>query len=80
MRGQVAIDAIEELRLAGMQIRHHHKNYDGSGFPDGLAGEAIPLAPGVMGRPVSSQNPCIKVFFCLISLAFPTPIFADATK
>jgi diguanylate cyclase (GGDEF)-like protein len=24
-------------------IRHHHERYDGDGYPDGLAGEAIPL-------------------------------------
>jgi putative two-component system response regulator len=28
-------------------IRHHHERYDGAGYPDGLAGEDIPLAARV---------------------------------
>jgi HD-GYP domain-containing protein (c-di-GMP phosphodiesterase class II) len=29
-------------------IRHHHERWDGSGYPDGLAGEAIPLGSRVI--------------------------------
>ena len=29
-------------------IRHHHEKLDGSGYPDGLAGEAIPLTARIM--------------------------------
>jgi len=43
VRGQTAIDPVLELRELGLLIRHHHENYDGSGFPDGLAKDEIPL-------------------------------------
>ncbi|MFZ0796418.1 MAG: HD domain-containing phosphohydrolase [Terriglobales bacterium] len=29
-------------------IRHHHEKFDGSGYPDGLAGENIPIAARVL--------------------------------
>jgi response regulator RpfG family c-di-GMP phosphodiesterase len=31
------------LRLAIDVVRHHHERYDGSGYPDRLAGDAIPI-------------------------------------
>ncbi len=43
VRGQTAIDPVLELRDLGPLIRHHHESFDGSGFPDGLAKEDIPL-------------------------------------
>lgn len=42
VRGQAAVDAIEDLRGAGLLIRHHHETFDGSGFPDGLKADQIP--------------------------------------
>jgi HD-GYP domain-containing protein (c-di-GMP phosphodiesterase class II) len=29
-------------------VRHHHERYDGTGYPDGLRGEAIPLAARIV--------------------------------
>src|SRR5437016_8329203 len=29
-------------------IRHHHERYDGSGYPDGLKGEDIPLGARII--------------------------------
>jgi putative nucleotidyltransferase with HDIG domain len=37
------------LRDAVPVIRHHHERWDGKGYPDGLAGEDIPLAAAVVG-------------------------------
>lgn len=48
VRGQTAVDAVEDLREAGILIRHHHEHLDGSGFPDGLVGEAIPLGARII--------------------------------
>ena len=48
VRGQAAIDRIEELREAGLIIRSHHENYDGSGFPDGLKKADIPLGARIV--------------------------------
>jgi HD-GYP domain-containing protein (c-di-GMP phosphodiesterase class II) len=33
---------------AALVIRHHHERWDGTGYPDGLAGEAIPLGARIV--------------------------------
>ena len=38
---------IEFLGDAKLVVRHHHERWDGQGYPDGLAGEDIPLAARV---------------------------------
>jgi len=48
VRGQMALDAIEDLRMAGVLIRHHHESYDGTGFPDKLKEQDIPLGARII--------------------------------
>jgi putative two-component system response regulator len=36
------------LRTAASIARHHHERWDGSGYPDGLRGDAIPLAARIV--------------------------------
>jgi putative nucleotidyltransferase with HDIG domain len=48
VRGQETVDAFDELQGIGRLIRHHHEEFDGSGFPDGLAGEDIPLGSRII--------------------------------
>lgn len=40
---------IEGAAEAAIIIRHHHERYDGGGYPDGLAGEDIPLCSRIIG-------------------------------
>lgn len=41
--GADIVSRIPQLASCTNGIRHHHEYYDGSGYPDGLKGEAIPL-------------------------------------
>jgi HD-GYP domain-containing protein (c-di-GMP phosphodiesterase class II) len=41
--GAELVGGIEFLDGAAEIVRHHHERWDGRGYPDGLAGEAIPL-------------------------------------
>jgi putative nucleotidyltransferase with HDIG domain len=41
--GAALIATMTPLRELVSAVRHHHENWDGTGYPDGLAGELIPL-------------------------------------
>lgn len=41
--GERILEPIEQLREVRAIVRSAHEHYDGSGYPDGLAGDAIPL-------------------------------------
>jgi putative two-component system response regulator len=41
--GSKIINEIEELRDVASIVRHHHERFDGTGYPDGLKGDAIPF-------------------------------------
>ena len=43
IRGDEIARHVAALRESSAAIRHHHERVDGKGYPDGLAGEAIPL-------------------------------------
>ena len=44
----LADSASEVLRVAEQIARSHHERWDGDGYPDGLAGEAIPLVARIV--------------------------------
>jgi putative two-component system response regulator len=39
---------LKSFKLVLPIIRHHHERFDGSGYPDGLAGESIPLTARIL--------------------------------
>ena len=43
VNGEGALIAMAELHGASQAVRSHHERWDGQGYPDGLAGENIPL-------------------------------------
>jgi HD-GYP domain-containing protein (c-di-GMP phosphodiesterase class II) len=41
--GEEIVRGIGALRQATAAVRHHHERYDGTGYPDGITGAAIPI-------------------------------------
>ncbi|MGA8152216.1 MAG: HD domain-containing phosphohydrolase [Terriglobales bacterium] len=46
--GERICQPLKSFRLVLPIIRHHHEKFDGSGYPDGLKGEAIPLTARII--------------------------------
>jgi HD-GYP domain-containing protein (c-di-GMP phosphodiesterase class II) len=46
--GAELVATMTQLRHLVPAVRHHHENWDGSGYPDGLKGSDIPLASRII--------------------------------
>ena len=46
--GAAIVARLSPLHAAVPIVRHHHERWDGSGYPDGLAGEEIPLGAAIV--------------------------------
>lgn len=46
--GQAALHIVDTLDQIGVLIRHHHEQWAGGGYPDGLKGDAIPLGSRII--------------------------------
>jgi putative two-component system response regulator len=46
--GALLVHGIKTMDAVRPIIRHHHERFDGSGYPDGLKGDAIPLGARIM--------------------------------
>ncbi|MCX8116690.1 MAG: response regulator [Desulfobacterota bacterium] len=49
--GVKIVEGVEFFKDKIPMIRHHHEFYDGSGYPDGLRGEEIPLEARIISLP-----------------------------
>ena len=66
--GEHILQPIQSLQAILPVVRHHHERWDGSGYPDGLAGRAIPLGARIVAvcdayRAMSEDPPCPRVTF-----------------
>ena len=46
--GEQLVRRIDDVNVAALAVRHHHERFDGSGYPDALSGEDIPIEARVI--------------------------------
>ena len=56
--GSQLLGDIQGLEGAAVMVRHHHERQDGTGYPDGLAGEAIPLPAKIISLAEAYDSMC----------------------
>jgi diguanylate cyclase (GGDEF)-like protein/putative nucleotidyltransferase with HDIG domain len=49
IEGAKIVGQIRKISSLAPLIRHHHERYDGTGYPDGLKGQEIPLGSRIIG-------------------------------
>ena len=89
--GATILKPIKELEESIVGIRYHHERPDGSGYPDGLKGQEIPLIASIISvadafdamttdrpyRPALYRNEAIKEINSLAKLQF-NPLVTEA--
>ena len=60
--GEHILRPIQSMKPILPIVRHHHERWDGTGYPDGLAGRAIPLGARIVAvcdayRAMSEDRP-----------------------
>lgn len=48
IKSEELVRMVSQLQDVVAPIRHHHENWDGTGYPDGLVGESIPVASRII--------------------------------
>jgi response regulator RpfG family c-di-GMP phosphodiesterase len=69
--GQICLQAVESLDQVGAIVLAHHEYYDGTGFPNGLIGDEIPLGARIIG---------VVADYCQLVRTWPQDIKEIITK
>ena len=75
--GDGLCEGLRSLRKVRPIVRHHHEHLDGSGYPDGLCGDAVPLLAQILGivdvfDAMTTERPYMK--------ARPVAVAAEALR
>ena len=56
LRGEMILNEIDFLKPVAQLVRTHHEQFNGRGFPDGLAGKQIPLLSRILSAAAIYDN------------------------